>query len=68
MAGTRDGGLKAAQKNKLLYGEDYYRNMGRKGGIKSRGGGFAANPELASIAGRKGGMKKPGEGKKNAVS
>lgn len=68
MAGTKIGGLRAAAKNKELYGEDFYRKMGAIGGKKSKGGGFAANPELAREAGRKGGMKKPGEGKKNAAS
>jgi general stress protein YciG len=57
MAGTRIGGLKAAEKNKLNYGEDFYREIGSRGGKKSRTGGFFANRELARIAGYKGGKK-----------
>jgi general stress protein YciG len=56
MAGTQIGGLKAAATNKMLYGLTFYENIGRKGGKISRGGGFALNRELASIAGRKGGI------------
>lgn len=55
MAGTKIGALKAAEKNRKLYGEDYYQRIGAKGGTKSRGGGFVANRELARIAGAKGG-------------
>lgn len=42
---------------KEKYGEDFFARIGREGGKKSRGGGFAANRQLASEAGRKGGMK-----------
>jgi hypothetical protein len=56
MSGTVSGGRKAAATNKQRYGDSFYRIMGRKGGTISRGGGFAANPELASEAGRKGGQ------------
>ncbi len=55
MAGTKKGGLKAAQTNKKLYGTNFYEKIGKIGGQISRGGGFAKNPELARIAGRKGG-------------
>jgi general stress protein YciG len=55
MAGTKEGGKKAALTNKSLYGLGYYKEIGRKGGRISRGGGFAANLELAKEAGRKGG-------------
>lgn len=55
MAGTKEGGRKAAAKNKELYGKDFYANIGAKGGKKGRTGGFAANRELARIAGAKGG-------------
>jgi len=55
MAGTRRGGLKAAATNKKLYGETYYLKIGKAGGIKSRGGGFYDNPELARRAGKLGG-------------
>ena len=54
MAGTKAGGLKAAQKN-LARDPDFYAKIGRKGGKNGRTGGFAANPALARIAGAKGG-------------
>jgi general stress protein YciG len=54
MAGTRKGGLKAAQKN-VTRDPDFYAKIGAKGGRNGRTGGFAANPELARIAGAKGG-------------
>lgn len=56
MAGTEPGGEKAAATNKKRYGSDFYVRIGAIGGKKSRGGGFAKNPELAREAGRKGGM------------
>ena len=65
MAGTKAGGFKAAQTNKIKYGHDFYAEIGRKGGRNGHTGGFAANPELAKIAGRKGGLKsKRGPAKK----
>lgn len=56
MAGTRAGGLKAAATNKARHGKNFYSVLGRKGGKKSRGGGFSRNSELARTAGRKGGL------------
>ena len=56
MAGTRAGGLKAAATNKAKYGKGFYSRIGKKGGQNGRTGGFAANPKLAKIAGRKGGL------------
>lgn len=56
MTGTVRGGKKAGRTNKQRYGKDYYKKIGALGGKKSIGGGFAANPELAREAGRKGGM------------
>ena len=56
MPGTVEGGKKAAQTNKKLYGREFYVKIGAKGGQMSSNGGFAANPELARIAGRKGGQ------------
>ncbi|MGO3701570.1 MAG: general stress protein [Candidatus Saccharimonadales bacterium] len=55
MAGTKTGGAKAASTNKTKHGADFYARIGAMGGKKGRTGGFAANPELARIAGAKGG-------------
>lgn len=67
MAGTKVGGQKAASTNKAKYGKDFYAEIGRKGGRNGHTGGFAANPELAKIAGAKGGrISKRGKAKKNA--
>lgn len=54
MAGTKIGGLKAAQKN-LKIDPNFYAKIGAKGGRNGHSGGFAANPALARIAGAKGG-------------
>ncbi len=56
MPGTRLGGMKAASTNKQRYGIGFYVSIGKMGGKVSRGGGFAKNPELARIAGKKGGQ------------
>lgn len=55
MAGTKQGGLKAAATNKAKYGDNFYARIGRIGGKNGTTGGFAANRELARIAGRLGG-------------
>lgn len=55
MAGTKDGGKKAALTNKTKFGSDFYAKIGAKGGRNGHTGGFAANPDLARIAGAKGG-------------
>lgn len=57
MAGTKIGGKKASITNREKYGDDFYRQIGRKGGSKSHPETrpFAKNPELARIAGSKGG-------------
>ena len=62
MAGSKAGGKRAAQTIKERYGEDFYQRIGKlsnasweKNGHMPRG--FAANPELARSAGRKGGLK-----------
>jgi len=55
MAGTVAGGKAAAATNKRIYGEDFYAKIGAIGGKKGHTGGFAANRELARIAGAKGG-------------
>ena len=64
MAGTQEGGLKASKKIKQRYGKDYYTQMGKIGGMKSRTGGFASTTvgsdgltgrERASLSGAIGG-------------
>ena len=55
MAGTVDGGKRAALTNNKKYGKDFYGKIGAIGGRKGRNGGFFANRELARIAGAKGG-------------
>jgi len=55
MAGTIEGGRKAAATNKARHGANFYAEIGRRGGRNGHTGGFASNPELAKIAGRKGG-------------
>lgn len=67
MAGTLTGGKKAAKTNKERHGENFYIELGRLGGRISRGGGFAANRELARTAGAKGGrISKRGKAKNGA--
>lgn len=55
MSGNTAGGKKAAETNKKRYGENFYAEIGRKGGQNGNTGGFYANRELARIAGAKGG-------------
>ena len=55
MAGTKAGGIKAAQPNKTRHGKDFYASIGAKGGKKTGMKGFALNRELARAAGAKGG-------------
>lgn len=79
MSGTKAGGLKAKLTNLERHGENFYRNIGKKGGQNGHTGGFKTNLrdkngltgfERARIYGRIGGMKsrrtgvKNGEGKK----
>ena len=60
------GGIRAAAKIKAERGEDFYREIGAKGGRNGHTGGFASNPELARIAGAKGGrISRRGKAKKN---
>ena len=54
MSGTQIGGYKARDKNKQLYGKDFYGDIGRAGGKKSSGGPFT-DPEFAREAGKIGG-------------
>jgi general stress protein YciG len=55
MGGTREGGLKTEATVKKLYGQDFYKTIGRMGGQVRAAKGFATNPELAKEAGRMGG-------------
>lgn len=69
MAGNRDGGLKAKAKL-LAKDKDFYKRIGRLGGMTetSEPKGFACNPELARIAGAKGGhISKRGKAKSNVL-
>lgn len=57
MAGTKAGAKKAVVSIKEKYGENFYREIGRKGGQNGTTGGFAASHELAVRAGAIGGKK-----------
>lgn len=65
MPGSKAGGLKAYQSNIQRHGADFMARIGRLGGLKSRGGGFSANRELASKVGKIGGKKSSRLGVKN---
>lgn len=68
MAGTKEGAAKAVATIRDRYGDDYYVRLGRIGGQNGHTGGFAANPELAREAGRKGGaISRRGPAKKSMV-
>lgn len=55
MSGTKEGAIKSAATNKRRYGDDFYRNIGRKGGRNGHTGGFAKDVARARIAGAVGG-------------
>ncbi len=57
MAGTKAGSQKAVVTVKAKYGEDFFVRQGAKGGSTptTKLKGFAANRELASVAGARGG-------------
>lgn len=55
MAGTKQGGKRAAARNKQLYGAGFFRQIGAAGGRKSRGGGYAFDHERAVYWGKIGG-------------
>ena len=62
MSGTVDGGKAAAETNKKIYGKDFYRIIGSKGGRKGSADGAikgwaAMTREQRSHYGRIGGQK-----------
>lgn len=57
MSGTKAGGKKASATNRKIYGEDFYKVIGAKGGRNGTTGGFYGDPERARKAGAKGGSK-----------
>lgn len=65
MPGTKAGGLKAAKTNIARHGKDFYKINGAKGGRVCCAKGFALNPELARVAGSKGGRMHRPRRKKN---
>ena len=65
MAGNRAGGVKAAKMNKQLYGDDFYKKIGSKGGRNGHIGGFSLNPARARVAGAKGGRMSSRKGVAN---
>lgn len=78
MPGTPEGGRKTAITNKERYGEDFFKNIGQKGGRVSCNGGFASDKvgkdgltgrERAKLVGAIGGKKsRRGDGlNKNAT-
>lgn len=54
MAGTREGGLKAARTLRAKRGQNYYSKIGRKGGQAEVEKGYSMNTTLASLSGYKG--------------
>lgn len=67
MPGTKLGGLKCAAINKKR-DPDFYRKIGRLGGIAGNTGGFASNHTLAQLAGAKGGrISKRGKSEKTVL-
>lgn len=58
MPGTKAGAAKAKKTIKARHGAKFYAEIGAKGGRKTGvKKGFAANPKLAAMAGKKGGAK-----------
>lgn len=55
MSGTKAGGIKCAETNKLIHGEDFYKRIGSKGGKACNPKkGFGSSHDRAVNAGRKG--------------
>ena len=65
MAGTKAGGMKAAETNKKRHGKAFYARIGQKGGLVTGiPKGFGASKEIASSAGKIGGkISKRGKSK-----
>lgn len=65
MSGTKAGGLKAAKTNKELHGENFYAEIGRKGGQNGHSGGFASmdKERLKEISAKGGRLGKRGKAK-----
>jgi general stress protein YciG len=58
MAGTKEGGAQAAQTNKELHGENFYKEIGAVGGrAKNPNKGFGSDRERARTAGILGGQR-----------
>jgi uncharacterized protein len=55
MSGTKAGAAKAKLTIEQRYSKDFWARIGSTGGKATGIKGFAANPELARIAGAKGG-------------
>lgn len=64
MAGSRDGGLRAAKTNYKKHGSDFYKRIGAMGGRNGHTGGFASDKvgkdgltgrQRASLVGKDGG-------------
>jgi uncharacterized protein len=76
MAGTKNGGAKAAATNRTKYGSDFYARIGAMGGKLGKTGGFASatlgkdgltGRQRAAIAGASGGrVSRRGKSKKTA--
>lgn len=69
MAGTKEGGEKAAAANKAKHGSDFYAMIGRKGGSAKHKTPrwFEAHPELAKKAGAIGGKRSSRKGIKTGM-
>ncbi len=57
MAGTKAGGMRAAETNKKKYGDSFYAQIGARGGAAKVPKGFAKDRKKAADAGRAGGLK-----------
>jgi hypothetical protein len=55
MAGTKEGGAKAAATNRAKYGANFYARIGATGGKNGHEKGFYVNRALAREAGARGG-------------